>query len=119
MNSKIVVILKANDNDLAKTLSTACHNSHLTYGSEFRPPVDLEDLLSDHELWIITSILLSHGSTVPLEYMSPVIEAQHSTLGLDHGNHKGALAQQLLLHELVDKDVVHGLRYQSRWTRQN
>ena len=44
-NSKI---LAAHNFDLSKTLHNTTMNTHLQYGSEFRPPEDLEQLLQDH-----------------------------------------------------------------------
>ena len=101
-------ILEQHNYDLDATLSATAKGSHLECGSEFRPATQLEPLLKDHPLWHRTKCLLNDGCSIPLTPMDTTLAHQDLTLGIARGNHKGALAQQKLLHELVTKDVAHG-----------
>ena len=104
-NSKI---LAAHNFDLSKTLHNTTMNTHLQYGSKFRPPEDLEQLLQDHPLWLRTKKILEQGSTMPLEAMTPEMEKEDLLLGIERGNHKGATSQRPTLDKLVSKDIEHG-----------
>ena len=100
-------ILAQHNFDLVATMDAHAQGTHLQYGSEFRPSINLEELLQHHPLWMRTQAILDSGSKMPLQPMDPLLEQEDLLLGLKRGNHKGATLREPLLNKLVTKDVTH------------
>ena len=100
-------ILAQHNFDLVATMDAHAQGTHLQYGSEFRPSIDLEELLQHHPLWMRTQAILDSGSKMPLQPMDPLLEQEDLLLGLKRGNYKGATLRVPLLIKLVTKDVTH------------
>ena len=49
------------------------HPSQISYGSEFRPSNDIEELLQDHPLWLKVKDILDNGIYFPL---TPINDSQ-------------------------------------------
>ena len=101
-------ILAQYDYNLENTLAAVSPGTQLEFGSEFRPVSDLQPILKHHPLWKRVKAILTQGCTVLLTPMDDKTEKEDMTLGLERGNHKGALNQPKELITLVQKDVTHG-----------
>ena len=101
-------ILARHNHNLHDTLAAVSKHTQLEFGSEFRPTHDLEPILCHHPLWPRAKAILNQGCTVSLSPIDESTEHEDITLGLQRGNHKGALNQKDDLHTLLHKDVTHG-----------
>ena len=101
-------ILAQHDHDLEKTLAAVSPGTQLEFGSEFRPVQDLQPILMHHPLWQRTKAILTQGCKVHLVPIDKDTEREDLIIGLERGNHKGALNQPKELITLVHKDVTHG-----------
>ena len=101
-------ILSHHNHDLANTLAALAKNTQLEFGSEFRPTSDLEPILANHPLWPRTNAILTQGCSVQLDDMDESTAQEDVSLGLQRGNHKGALHQKRDLQSLLEKDLHHG-----------
>ena len=93
--------------NLEETLAATSIGTQLEYGSEFRPTQDLEPLLRHHPLWPKAKDILNKGCTVAIEPQDNETEREDLKLGLQRGNHKGAVNQDDDLQSLLNKDVTH------------
>ena len=99
-NSKL---LSKYNYDINKALNTIAPGTKLEYGSEFRPPSDPEPILHHHPLWSRTKAILLQGCNIKLSYQDPQVEREDLKLGLQCGNHKGAVSQAKDLTILIKK----------------
>jgi hypothetical protein len=83
-------------------------NTPLDYGSEFRPPGQLEQILQSHPNWSEFRRLIENGSDWPLAEISEAERKMDVEEALAFGNHKGAETNYTLLRELITDDVIHG-----------
>jgi hypothetical protein len=95
-------------NGCLKSAIEAQQDSPVGYGSEFRSPTVLEQLLHLHPNWTHFKRLLTHGSNwhlSPIDDSERQIDVQEA---LAFGNHKGARKDTPLLHSLIMDDVTQG-----------
>jgi hypothetical protein len=104
---KNYMVLGKYDFDLSKALE-AQRNTPLGYGSEFRDPEILEQLLGKHPNWTRMKKILTEGSTWPLDEINEEEKAKDVREAMKFGNHKGAKEQLGKLRELTGNDVRHG-----------
>jgi len=83
-------------------------NSLISFGSEFRHPMDLEPLLADHPLWADFKQILLHGATFPLRPISTEEPSIYLHFHSTRGNHKSADKLGEALKKLIESDVSHG-----------
>lgn len=83
-------------------------NSQVSYGSEFRDPSILEELLQHHPHWEKLKNILLHGATFPLRSISPMDRSQDLLYHQDRGNHKSATTHSDILHNIISEDIERG-----------
>jgi hypothetical protein len=86
----------------------AQENNQVSYGSEFRNPSMLEELLKHHPNWIKLKTLLLNGATFPLQYISPKDRKQDLLYHKERGNHKSAMKNNHILEEIISEDIKQG-----------
>ena len=86
-----IIIIESFNSDLNATIDGTSEDTQLEYDSEFRPTFLSRALTIPPPLWSRANILLEQGCSVPLQEIDPTIEKEDLTLGLKHGNHKGAI----------------------------
>jgi hypothetical protein len=79
----------------------------MDYGSEFRPPSQLEQILQPHPNWLAFKRLLESGLDWPIAEISEEDWKWDIKEALTFGNHKGAMTNYNLLCELINDDVTH------------
>ncbi|EJK63087.1 hypothetical protein THAOC_16276, partial [Thalassiosira oceanica] len=103
-------ILERYDFDLAKVIDDS-PGSHNSYGSELRPPWQLEPLLRHHPSWQEFHDDMVYGIQYPFEKQIDE-ETRQSQLkaNMDRGNHKSALKEDERQHvtKLMRTDVENG-----------
>jgi hypothetical protein len=67
------------------------HPSQISYGSEFRDPALLEELLDQHPFWSHLCNILSNGASFPLNDISPEDRENDLIFHANHGNHQSAI----------------------------
>jgi len=83
-------------------------NSQVMFGSEFKEPHVLEELLCDHPNWKqLKSILLS-GAEFPLNDISHEERSHDLEYHRNRDNHKSALRNKKILDDLIETDICHG-----------
>jgi hypothetical protein len=86
----------------------AQRSSQVMFGSEFKHPDLLCELLQDHPNWEKFKGILLHGAVFPL---APIPEDERSSdleFHLSRGNHKSAIKHDNILDELISSDIRHG-----------
>jgi hypothetical protein len=83
----------------------AQENSQVSYGSEFRNPTILEELLEHHPNWNKLKTILLKGATFPLQHISPKDRKQDLHYHKERGNHKSAIKNHHILEEIISEDV--------------
>jgi len=87
----------------------AQQNSQVMYGSEFKPPNHLEELLFVHPNWKKLKQILLEGATFPLSPISTEERKLDLDFHLDRGNHSiSAIQNKKALDDLIDKDIKLG-----------
>jgi len=86
----------------------AQQNSQVMYGSEFKHPNHLEELLSDHPNWEKLKQILLEGATFPLSPISTEERKLDLDFHLNRGNHKSAIRNKNTLDDLINKDIKLG-----------
>ena len=89
--------------NLEDTLTATSIGTQLEYGTEFRPTHDLEPLLKHHPLWKRTKDIINQGCNVAIKPQDINMEREDLKLGLQRGNHKGAVNQDANLQSLLNK----------------
>ena len=102
-------ILKTFAFDMTKVIS-AFPNSHISYGSKFRPASILEPLLHNSPHWSDIKNSLSKGAKFPLERISNARRKQDNEESIKKGNHKSAQENLPILKKLVSKEVSVGFQ---------
>ena len=87
---------------------SASNNSHLQYGSEFRPTSELRPLLQHHPLWNRLKSILENGVKFPLEPISQEQMVRDLEEAVKFGNHKGAQKHSTFLKKLITEEIKHG-----------
>jgi len=100
-------LLEENCFDLKRIIDRQ-HPSQLSFGSEFRSPELLEELLRHHPFWPRLMQILHHGASFPLSEISD--EDRHIDLQFhaDRGNHKSASMCHEAMQKLIAEDVERG-----------
>jgi hypothetical protein len=100
-------ILQQFNHDLNKAIS-AQPNSQVSYGSEFKSPEQLQELLQDHPHWPNLRNLLTFGATFPLSPISDVDRKIDLEFHLQRGNHQSVLKHDAVLEKLINNDMIRG-----------
>lgn len=100
-------VLEAHQFNLKQIINQQ-HPSQISFGSEFRSPELLRELLQDHPFWPRLEEILTNGANFPLHEISN--EDRHADLQFhaDRGNHKSASKSQEILKQLITEDVKRG-----------
>ena len=85
-------------------------NSHISYGSEFRPWEVLSPLLHISPHWLDVKDSLSNGARFPLERLSPKRRLLDLEDAIARGNYKSATDSPATLETLIKKDVDAGFQ---------
>jgi len=93
--------------DLHRIISNQ-HPSQLSYGSEFRHPDLLKELLQQHPFWERLNDILLNGASFPLSEISQDDRKQDLVFHSDRGNHKSAILNKDKLREMIKEDVERG-----------
>jgi hypothetical protein len=80
--------------------------SQISFGSEFRSPSDLEELLSDHPFWKRLKDILLNGATFPLRPISNELREKDLLFHQERGNHKSATHQNKIIDDII-LDYIH------------
>jgi hypothetical protein len=100
-------ILKGTNFNL-KSIIDQQHLSQLSFGSKFRSPKLLEELLHNHPFWPRLKQLLTNGASFPLTEISPVDRLMDLKFHEERGNHKSATVHNEELKKLIKEDVERG-----------
>jgi len=103
-------VLETFDNDLGKAIDGS-PGTHISYGSEVRPPTQLCPLLGHHPSWQELQDDLLYGIAYPFE--TTITEEDRKAMleeNLARGNHKSAVKEEDRHHvtKLMNLDVDHG-----------
>lgn len=101
-------IIQKYDYNFPSTIAHTTPGTQLAPGSEFRPVGDLDELCHHHPLWPRARRLISEGCDIPMTHTPDPKAREDLILGIQRGNHKGAVNQPKALQALLEKDVVHG-----------
>ena len=72
----------------------------VSFGSEFRDPLDLESLLSQHPNWTALKEILLNGVSFPLQPISNEARKLDLEYHAARGNHKSALKNHTALENI-------------------
>jgi hypothetical protein len=100
-------VLADHDFDLNRII-TKQHPSQISYGSEFRDPALLKDLLQNHPLWSHLENILLNGASFPLDDISPTDREQDLIFHANRGNHQSAVKNAAILKSIIQEDVQRG-----------
>ncbi|MFN9981490.1 MAG: hypothetical protein ACK53Y_16315 [bacterium] len=103
-NAKVLV---DNNFDLASIIARR-HPSQLSYGSEFRDPVLLKELLRHHPFWPRLNSILAEGAHFPLEEISSEERESDLLFHSSRGNHKSASKNMEILRDIIKEDIERG-----------
>jgi hypothetical protein len=78
-------------------------NSQHSYGSEFKPAHQLEELLQDHPKWSLLKKLLQYGASFPVQPMTREDRQKGISFHISRGNPQSAST-----HDLILEDVQRG-----------
>jgi hypothetical protein len=84
------------------------HPSQISYGSEFPPAHQLEELLSHHPFWHRLKEILTKGATFPLKEIEDSKRIKDLTFHANRGNHKFAKTFDSILCKLITHDIERG-----------
>ena len=84
------------------------HPSQISYGSEFRDPMLLHDLLQHHPFWSHQRNILKYGASFPLDKISTSDREQDLIFHANRGNHQSASKNLVALRSIIKEDVEHG-----------
>jgi hypothetical protein len=87
---------------------TSNYPSQLSYGSEFRPSSDLEELLQHHPHWPHLRRILDEGATFPLLPISHEERLMDLKFHLKRGNLKSTIKYKAEMESSITEDVVRG-----------
>jgi len=106
-------VLDLNNFDLKQVIIQQ-HPSQISFGSEFRSPELVRELLQDHPFWSRLEELLSHGAKFPLTLTEISEDDRRLDLQFhqDRGNHKSASTHHEILEQLITEDVERGFAKQ-------
>jgi hypothetical protein len=100
-------VLEFNNFDLKQVIIQQ-HPSQISFGSEFRSPELVSELLQDHPFWSRLEELLNHGAKFPLTEISEDDRRLDLQFHQDRGNHKSASTHHEILEQLITEDVERG-----------
>ncbi len=84
------------------------HPSQISYGSEFRSSIDLEELLRNHPLWPKLQDILDNGASFPLEPISDKDREEDLDFHSTRGNHKSTMKYFDIINNIVTEDIERG-----------
>ena len=102
-------LLKSYNYDVEKATQSGKYTS-LTYGSEFRPAMDLQPLLQHHTNWPAIKELIQNGVSYPLEPISEHDRIRDIEYMLRRGNHKSASITEN--KQALEKSFTKEVKYQ-------
>ena len=102
-------LLKSYNYDVEKATQSD-KNTSLSYGSEFRPAIDLQPLLRHHTNWPAIKELIQHGVSYPLEPITEYDRIRDIEYMLRRGNHKSAAIKEN--RQALEKSFNKEVKYQ-------
>jgi len=87
---------------------SAQKNSQVMFGSEFKHPDKLHELLKDHPRWEQLKQTLLVGAKFPLKPLSPSNHSKDLEFHLNRGNHQSATRHKEILEKLIAEDITKG-----------
>lgn len=100
-------VLKKHKFNLHQIIS-AHPNTPIAYGSEFKPPSVLHNLLHRHPKWPKVASILKHGTTYPLIPLDESARKADLESALQYGNHKSAShPHDTTLSKLMVPDITN------------
>jgi len=97
-------ILEDFNYDLAKIICLQ-HPSQISYGSEFRPPSVLEELLSNHPFWLRLKDILDNGAAFPLD---PISTEDRLKVHKEQENHRSLSKFSTFIDPVISEDIERG-----------
>jgi hypothetical protein len=91
-----------------KTYIASITGTFINYGSEFRPPSQLEPLLLHHPNWPKCKDLLSKGSKWQLHELSEPDRIAKNEEFIQRGNHNSAIKYNEVYHSTILQEVQRG-----------
>jgi hypothetical protein len=91
-----------------KEVILSLHPSILSFGSEFKPSSDLEELLHPHPFWQHLKEILDHGAKFPLLPISREDRINDLNFHLERGNRKSTSKFKEMMDPLVSDNITHG-----------
>jgi hypothetical protein len=101
------LVLRQHDNKITNVIDN-CEHSIISYGSEFRHPSLLENLLMHHPRWAKFQNIITKGSSWPLSEIEDDIRMQKNKELIERGNHQSALIHDDQLQKILKKEVLQG-----------
>jgi hypothetical protein len=98
------IVLENYNFDLSKAVLDQ-QDSQVSFGSEFRKPEELKELLLHHPYWKHLKTILLYGATFPLNQISPEDRRQDLLFHHERGNHKSASKYRPILDKLIMEDI--------------
>jgi hypothetical protein len=86
----------------------AQNHSQVMFGSEFKHPNQLQELLQDHAHWEEFKMILLFGATFPLNPISHQDRLQDLDFHVKRGSHQSAIKNKQVLDKLINDDIVKG-----------
>lgn len=100
-------VLAEHDFDLDRIIQKL-HPSQISYGSEFRDPELLEELLCHYPFWPRLRNILVKGALLPLDDISDSDREKDLIFHSNRGNHKSANKNVEMIREISAEDVARG-----------
>ena len=102
-------ILQQYDYDMTRVIS-AMNNSHIGYGSEFRPVSIFQSIFQKIPFWKEVQLTLSRVAKYPLERISNQCRLIKLEESICRGNHQSAVKNPVVLNKLIDKEAKMGFQ---------
>jgi hypothetical protein len=83
-------------------------DSQVSYGSEFKKPQHIQELLEDHPHWNNLKNILTNGAEFPLIPLSREDRSNDLSYHKDRGNHKSARDHQEIMDQIILDDIEKG-----------
>ena len=101
-------LLKQANFNLESILNIPGHPSVTSYGSEFKPTSELQQLFQHHPRWHILRTILDKGSTWKLNDVGNETRLKDLEGSIERGNHKSAITYKIFISEALSKEIKKG-----------
>ena len=101
------IVLEQFNFNVSEAILAQSH-SQVMFGSEFKHPNQLQELLQDHPRWEKFKNILLFGATFPLTPISHQDRLRDLDFHAKRGNHQSAIKNKQVLDKLINDDIVKG-----------